>query len=147
VGLSFQIAPGYYLYREHFKFEADGATLGEAALPAGQVKFDTTFQKNVETYHGALAFALPVQQAAGPFTLRVTYQGCAEAGLCYPPITKTFRVSLAGFGGDGTVRGQDEGEAQWLPRPRWPPPDAPPGLVAGTLAGPRRHRRIASRRC
>lgn len=125
VGLSFQISPGYYLYREHFKFEADGATLGEAALPAGQVKFDTTFQKNVETYHGALTFALPVQQAAGPFTLRVTYQGCAEAGLCYPPITKTFRVSLAGFGGDGTVRSQEEGEAE---------PAATPAVVTASEA-------------
>lgn len=125
VGLSFQITPGYYLYREHFKFEADGATLGEAALPAGQVKFDTTFQKNVETYHGALAFALPVQQAAGPFTLRVTYQGCAEAGLCYPPITKTFRVSLPGFGGDGTVRSQEEGEAA---------PSATPSVLAPSEA-------------
>ena len=137
VGLSFQIAPGYYLYREHFKFEADGATLGEAALPAGQVKFDTTFQKNVETYHGALAFALPVQQAAGPFTLRVTYQGCAEAGLCYPPITKTFRVSLAGFGGDGTVRGQDEGEAAVAATPAVAATsDAPTGAVAAPDAGP-----------
>jgi thiol:disulfide interchange protein DsbD len=137
VGLSFQIAPGYYLYREHFKFEADGATLGEAALPAGQVKFDTTFQKNVETYHGALAFALPVQQAAGPFTLRVTYQGCAEAGLCYPPITKTFRVSLAGFGGDGTVRGQDEGEATVAATPVVAATsDAPTGAVAAPDAGP-----------
>ncbi|WP_354004122.1 protein-disulfide reductase DsbD [Ideonella oryzae] len=109
VGLSFQITSGYYLYREHFKFEADGATLGEAALPAGQVKFDTTFQKNVETYHGPLAFRLPVQQAPGPFTLRVTYQGCAEAGLCYPPITKVFRVSLKGFGGDDTVQESVDG--------------------------------------
>lgn len=137
VGLSFQIAPGYYLYREHFKFEADGATLGEAALPAGQVKFDTTFQKNVETYHGALAFALPVQQAAGPFTLRVTYQGCAEAGLCYPPITKIFRVSLTGFGGDGTVRGQDEGEATVAATPAVAATsDAPTGAVAAPDAGP-----------
>lgn len=103
VALRFEIAPGYYLYREHFKFEADGATLGEAALPAGQVKYDPTFQKNVETYHGSLAFGVPVQQAAGSFMLRVTYQGCADAGLCYPPMTREYRVSLRGFGGEGTV--------------------------------------------
>lgn len=143
VALSFQITPGYYLYREHFKFEADGATLGEPALPAGQVKFDTTFQKNVETYHGPLAFELPVQQASGPFTLRVTYQGCAEAGLCYPPITKSFRVSLRGFGGDGTVQVMGDGEAAASPAPAAvdvavaaTPASAPQAVGAGGPSGP-----------
>ncbi|HSI50073.1 MAG TPA: protein-disulfide reductase DsbD [Ideonella sp.] len=104
VGLLFKVTSGYYLYREHFQFEADGATLGEADLPKGTVKFDQTFQKNVETYHGDLSVKLPVKQASGPFTLRVVYQGCAEAGLCYPPQTLTLKVALKGFGGDGSVQ-------------------------------------------
>ncbi len=102
--LSFRTLPGYYLYREKFRFAAAQATLGEPALPPGQVKYDENFQQNVETYHGPLEVRLTVVQAppAG-FTLDVVSQGCADAGLCYPPLTRQVRVSLAGFGGDGVV--------------------------------------------
>jgi thiol:disulfide interchange protein DsbD len=102
--LRFDTVPGYYLYREKFHFAAEGATLGEPVLPAGKVKFDENFQKNVETYHGPLEIRLPVAAAsAATFTLDVVSQGCADAGLCYPPLTRQARVSLTGFGGDGTV--------------------------------------------
>lgn len=100
--LTFQTVPGYYLYREKLHFNATDATLAEAVLPPGHVKFDENFQKNVETYHGPLEVRLPVKQApGGGFTLDVVSQGCADAGLCYPPLTRQVRVSLAGFGGDG----------------------------------------------
>ena len=55
VEVSFKAAPGYYLYREQFKFAATGATLGTPALPPGKVKFDETFQKDVETYRDIVA--------------------------------------------------------------------------------------------
>src|SRR5881227_1881271 len=71
----FTIAPNYYLYREQFRFGADGATLGEPTLPRGKVKFDETFQKNVETYRDVLRIAIPVQQASGEFRLYTTHQG------------------------------------------------------------------------
>ena len=80
-----RIAPGYYVYREAFKFEADGVQLGPAELPPGKVKFDDNFQKQVETYRGDLRILLPVT-TAGPFKLAITSQGCADAGLCYPPM-------------------------------------------------------------
>ena len=100
--LAFRTVPGYYLYREKFRFTAAEATLGEPVLPAGQVKYDENFQKNVETYHGPLEIRLPVSAAAtGGFTVDVVSQGCADAGLCYPPLTRQVRVSLAGFGGTG----------------------------------------------
>ena len=102
--LAFRTVPGYYLYREKFHFAAADATLGEPALPPGQVKYDENFQKNVETYHGPLEIRLPVSAAkAGGFTLDVVSQGCADAGLCYPPLTRQVRVSLVGFGGSGQV--------------------------------------------
>lgn len=104
VELVFTVAPGYYLYRDQFKFEPVGATLGEPALPAGKIKFDETFQKNVETYHESVRIVVPVTQAAGPFKLLVTNQGCAEKGLCYPPMQRLVLVSLKAFGGDGTAR-------------------------------------------
>ncbi|CAN5343857.1 protein-disulfide reductase DsbD [soil metagenome] len=104
VELNFEVAPGYYLYREQFKFEAVGATLGTPDIPAGKVKFDETFQKNVETYHDGVRIVIPVQQAAGPFKLLVTNQGCADKGLCYPPMQRGIEVSLAGFEGNGSTR-------------------------------------------
>jgi thiol:disulfide interchange protein DsbD len=103
VELAFNIAPGYYLYRERFAIAADGATVGEPVYPPGKVKFDETFGKNVETFRGEVRIRVPVTQAQGPFRLNVTSQGCADKGLCYPPMTSVARVSLAGFGGDGSV--------------------------------------------
>ncbi|TFW27861.1 protein-disulfide reductase DsbD [Massilia horti] len=82
--VSYDIADGYYMYRERFKFSADGAKLGEPQIPSGKVKFDETFQKEVETYHGNVTIRIPVE-GAGPFMLTATGQGCADKGLCYPP--------------------------------------------------------------
>jgi thioredoxin:protein disulfide reductase len=104
VEVTMTAVPGYYLYREQFKFEAVGATLGAPVMPQGKVKFDETFQKNVETYRDAVRIAIPVQQAPARFQLLVTSQGCADAGLCYPPLQRGVEVGLKGFGGDGTVR-------------------------------------------
>ena len=104
VDVEFTVAPGYYLYREKLQFEAAGAELGAPQLPPGKVKFDETFRKDVETLRGVLRIALPVQQAAAGFRLIVTSQGCADQGLCYPPMRSGADISLAGFGGNGTVR-------------------------------------------
>ena len=82
-----RIAPGYYVYRDSFRFDAEGASLGPADIPPGKVKFDENFQKNVETYRGDLRIQLPLTQATGAFKLSVVSQGCADAGLCYPPMT------------------------------------------------------------
>jgi thiol:disulfide interchange protein DsbD len=104
VEVRFQIAPGYYLYRERLSVAAPDASLGALTLPAGKVKFDETFQKNVETYRGEFRVSVPVDKAPASFVLNVVSQGCADAGLCYPPMTSTARVSLAAFGGDGSAR-------------------------------------------
>lgn len=110
VEITFEVAPGYYLYREQFRFEAaDGARLGTPILPPGKVKFDETFQKDVETHRGTVRIVLPVDQAPSSFRLVTTYQGCADAGLCYPPQQAGAQVSLAGFGGDGSVVPADAG--------------------------------------
>jgi thiol:disulfide interchange protein DsbD len=96
--LRFDIEPGYYMYRERFAFEVaqqPGVALGEAVLPAGKVKFDENFGKEVETYRGELTVRLPVSRAGGPFTLAVTSQGCADKGLCYPPLTRELKVDVA----------------------------------------------------
>jgi thiol:disulfide interchange protein DsbD len=99
----YKIADGYYMYRERFAFKAEGATLGEPAIPPGKVKFDETFQKEVETYHGGVTIRLPVQ-ASGPFLLKVTGQGCADKGLCYPPMTSDIRLTPAAAGSASAVQ-------------------------------------------
>jgi thiol:disulfide interchange protein DsbD len=104
VELVFDVAPGYYLYRDKFKFAAAGAALGDAVLPNGKTKFDETFQKNVETHRGEVRIVLPVNAAGREFRLDVASQGCADRGLCYPPQEQALMVSLTAFGGDGSVR-------------------------------------------
>ncbi len=110
VAVDFTIAPGYYLYREQFKFAASGATLGMPAIPPGKVKFDETFQKNVETYRDHIRIVVPVSEAGAEFRLVVTSQGCADAGLCYPPMQSAAAIGLAGFGGAGTARVEAPGK-------------------------------------
>ena len=96
IELRFDVAPGYYLYRERFAFEATPATVALAArVPQGKVKFDDTFQKEVETHRGTLKMQLQLGAAAAPFALSVTSQGCADKGLCYPPLVRELRVDVA----------------------------------------------------
>jgi thiol:disulfide interchange protein DsbD len=103
--VSYAIADGYYMYRERFKFTAAGATLGAPQIPPGKVKFDETFNKDVETYHHNVAIRIPVQ-GEGAFTLNVTGQGCADKGLCYPPQDASIRL-VAGNGA-GAGQGQPQ---------------------------------------
>ncbi len=93
--VSFDIADGYYMYRDRFHFSADGARLGAPELPAGKVKFDRTFGKEMETYRGRVTVRIPVQ-GDGPFLLKVTSQGCADAGLCYSPMDSGSTLEAAG---------------------------------------------------
>ena len=113
VEVAFDVADGYYMYREPFAFAADGAgvRLAPARIPPGKVKFDETFGKQVETYRGRVVIAVPVEAAPTEFTLTVTSQGCADAGLCYPPMQSAARVQLTGFGGDGRVNVQADAGA------------------------------------
>ena len=103
--LNFTIAPGYYMYRDQFKLEPAGATLGDIAWPTPKRKFDETFQKEVETYRDRLSIKVPVTALqAAPLKLVLTGQGCADKGLCYPPMKSELTLGLKGFGGDGGVK-------------------------------------------
>ncbi len=104
IAVTYEIADGYYMYRERFKFAATGATLGEPQIPPGKVKFDETFQKSVETYRHSITIRIPVQ-AAGPFTLKSTGQGCADQGLCYSPQEATAQLSGGGAASQGGLPG------------------------------------------
>ena len=90
-----QIADGYYMYRDKFKFEVTGAILGKPAMPAGKVKTDEYFGK-VETYRKDVRITLPIQRTPGiaSVTLKTVSQGCADAGLCYTPQTASISIKL-----------------------------------------------------
>ena len=94
----FEIARGYYLYRDKFRFSLDGAgpTLGTPVFPAGKQKQDEAFGK-VEVYYGEVTIRLPVERNQSgeiPLTLKLSSQGCADAGVCYPPQAARLSVTL-----------------------------------------------------
>ena len=97
VTLSWDIAPGYYLYRDRFKLSAaDENIVAEfGAMPNGEMKDDPEFGR-VEIYRDQVAFNARInagQESPGEQQITVTYQGCAEDGICYPPIKKTIAVA------------------------------------------------------
>ncbi|MEO8305534.1 MAG: protein-disulfide reductase DsbD N-terminal domain-containing protein [Betaproteobacteria bacterium] len=92
----FTIASGYYLYREKLKFSVEPTPLTAApVLPAGKIKEDEFFGK-VETYRGQIAVPLALASAepGRKVTVRAESQGCADAGVCYPPQVQSVTVTL-----------------------------------------------------
>ncbi len=92
----FDIADGYYLYRDRLGFESatPGVTLGKASLPVGLDHEDEFFGKQV-IYRDSITVGVPVTFSGAPqdFDVKVKLQGCADAGLCYPPQTWPLRVT------------------------------------------------------
>jgi len=109
IRIDWWIRNGYYLYRSRLKVAAgDGTALGALQLPAGQIKIDPYFGRE-EIYRNAVSGTVPVPGGtagqARTLSLQVTYQGCADAGLCYPPITKSLAVALPAVGSAGPGAG------------------------------------------
>lgn len=106
VVLAFDIAPGYYLYRERFAFQpqGDGPLPTDIRYPRGEIKHDPNFDQKMEVFHQAVRVeaGFDSKAPAGETVLKVSYQGCADAGLCYPPKSRLLRVTL-GEGGKVTA--------------------------------------------
>ncbi|MDK9359174.1 protein-disulfide reductase DsbD [Lelliottia sp. V106_10] len=92
LNLSWQVKDGYYLYRKQVSITPANATVGEPQLPAGEWHEDEFYGKS-EIYRHRLTVPVTVNQASQGATLTVTYQGCADAGFCYPPETKVVPLS------------------------------------------------------
>ena len=127
VAVDFKVAPGTYLYRERMEARLEGRPPTPLALstPDGERKHDPTFDKVMEVYHHdvAASVALPAaQDGAGQETLAVVYQGCADAGLCYPPQTRHWLVTRDAQGHVTAL--------QWVP-PKTMTPKAGSGLFGG----------------
>lgn len=117
---AWKIADGYYLYRDKFKFSLSGAKLGKAQFPESKTKNDPTFG-TVEIYKKWAIIKLPVERKPGkalPVTLSATFQGCAEDGVCYMPITETAKFQLAALEAPRK-------EASALSTPKKPEPSKP----------------------
>ena len=94
----FEVAEGYYLYRDKTAFAVPEPAALQYVLPPGEPKDDPLFGA-VETYPAAIAVALRLAglpRDAETVMLEARYQGCAEKGVCYPPQVRTLRVALAG---------------------------------------------------
>jgi thioredoxin:protein disulfide reductase len=104
IEVRYAIANGYYMYRDKFRFQLDpgAGELGSARFPPGKIKNDPLFGK-VETYRTALKIRLPLELATsdGKVTLTAISQGCADVGVCYPPMTS--RVVLEATKSSGTA--------------------------------------------
>jgi len=90
--LSWKIAPGYYLYRQQLKITPHDAQLAPLSLPAGEQHKDE-FYGDSEIYRQDLTLPVVLRQADASATVTVTYQGCAAAGFCYPPESRTVPLS------------------------------------------------------
>lgn len=96
--LSWQIKPGYYLYRQQMHISVQNATLAKWDLPAGKPHEDEFYGKT-DIYPENLTLPFTIQQAGAGAQLTVTYQGCAAVGFCYPPETRSVPLSAV-FGPD-----------------------------------------------
>lgn len=90
--LTWQVKEGYYLYRKQVSITPSQASVGALQLPAGEWHEDEFYGKS-EIYRQGLRVPVTVNQADKGATLTVTYQGCADAGFCYPPETKVVPLS------------------------------------------------------
>jgi thioredoxin:protein disulfide reductase len=117
VEMQFAIADGYYMYRDRFKFEAgsEGVRLGKPELPTG-IPYKDQFFGEMQIYRKNVRIRLPVE-GAGRLDLKVTSQGCADAGVCYVPMESLATLQLTGGGSGGAVVGP--GPRQVDAQPRW----------------------------
>ena len=99
--IDFAIVDGYYLYHDKFRFSSTtaGITLGDPQIPPGKVKFDEFFGE-VETHRNAVSVRVPFfaqADTARSLAIQVISQGCADSGVCYPPLQQSLTVLLASF--------------------------------------------------
>ncbi|WP_019624859.1 protein-disulfide reductase DsbD [Thioalkalivibrio thiocyanoxidans] len=114
IRLTWEIADGYYMYREQFEFEpeSEGLELGEPDIPDGEKKTDEFFGE-VETYRDEVSIELPILAAdSTEIELTARSQGCADIGVCYPPHFQTVSLELPGLPGENGEEAVEEEAAE-----------------------------------
>ena len=129
---SFTPAESYYLYRDKIKFtlkNAAGTSIAKVELPKGETKSDPNFG-DTEVYHHPFQATIQLQGTRRKKSpCRPAYQGCSEKGVCYPPIVKTFELTLP-------LQGATENTTAAPPNP--PPHQTPAPLPGQTARNPPR---------
>ncbi len=100
IALHWQAAPSYYLYQHQFGISVRTEAASEQlslTFEAGKKKFDEIFQKELEVYYNSTVVTGKTRLSP-PYELKVSSQGCADAGLCYPPRHQYFSVDTDGNG-------------------------------------------------
>ena len=93
--LSWQIADGYYLYKKQFKTVVKQAEIGLPVFPVAEQVEDEFFGLS-DVFRGQLDVTYPIVSSVQDGIVKIRYQGCADAGLCYPPTTKEVYLSQVG---------------------------------------------------
>ncbi len=103
VNVNFKIATGYYMYQERFEFAIENApvTITNVSFPPAKVKYDPTFEKDMGLYFKQTNISLAISEwpqnlTNQAFVLKVVSQGCAEQGICYPPVTSAIQIEALG---------------------------------------------------
>lgn len=111
--LSFDVADGYYLYKKQFKTVTKNATIGEPSYPESVKIEDEFFDEPQDVFYQRVDIQYPVIQSVQDGVVKLQYQGCAEAGLCYPPTIKVVYLSeVADSGQSQTASSNDESTQQ-----------------------------------
>ena len=96
ITVRYRVADGYYLYRDKIRFESDPVVRGKPRLPKSVTKHDEFFGRS-EIYRGEVVIRIPIRARDGDqVTLTATSQGCADAGVCYPPSREVLALTAGG---------------------------------------------------
>lgn len=98
--VTWDIADDYYLYQQQFKAVSKNASLGEPIFPEGKMKEDEFFDEPQEVYYHKVSVTYPILQSQDDSAVKIRYQGCAEAGLCYPPTTQVVYLNAVNTSDD-----------------------------------------------
>ena len=115
--LEWRIAPAYYLYEERFKLNASNGLTLTPQFNEGITKYDEFFAKDMTVFYDKAILTVDLPADTAPFNLQVESQGCADAGLCYPPYTDYLQVD------------PDNNQVVILPPPADPLAEAPPATT------------------
>jgi thiol:disulfide interchange protein DsbD len=102
LSLSFTIADGYYLYKKQFKLVAKQAAIGEPHYPKGVIIEDEYYGES-EVFYDEVTLTVPITQATNDGIVKIRYQGCADAGLCYAPNIKTVYLNALANNSNASV--------------------------------------------
>lgn len=107
--IKFTIADGYYLYQNQFKTVTKNAQIGEPIFPQAKIKEDEFFDEPQPVFYHQVDFQYPIIQSINDGVVKLQFQGCADAGLCYPPTTKVVYLTAVGNGQSDTTPADNTG--------------------------------------